>query len=240
MLAGLTNRFFSRQNVQLSWLSIIILGLLPWGLVSFGLYILKNYRWTLALYEICGCLLPVIVLQGFSPLKTFMGPAFHKRLALWSIFCGNLLLLSVWPLVSPVIIRWKSFLPTLQLIHLNTLPSQIVFAACLIFANPILEEQFWRGLLYQQMKQKSNPYTANIFSSILFGAWHWVILQALFEPFAALGVSMIIMVVGIILAFIYEKTGRLLEPIVIHSLAGDLPAMILFFSALKKAAALTA
>jgi membrane protease YdiL (CAAX protease family) len=230
----------ANRNIQISWFTVAVLGLMPWGLISLGMYGLKDFRFTLILYEICGCLLPVVCIQGFSFPRIPVFSNFNKRLILLSILIGNTALLSAWYVMNPFIFRSKDFLHTIQVIHLDTLPNQIVLASCLILANPILEEMFWRGLIYQQIKQKSNTDAACVISSILFGAWHWVILQAFFYPLAAIGISMIIMIVGLILSLIYEKTGSLLEPILIHSLAGDLPAMILFFAGLNQAVSRTA
>lgn len=78
--------------------------------------------------------------------------------------------------------------------------------AALVLA-PIAEEAFFRGYVFQAYLAKKGEWQAYLFSSLLFAVVHldW----AAFIP---------IFVIGLILAFILNRTGSLIPAIIAHSL----------------------
>jgi membrane protease YdiL (CAAX protease family) len=72
---------------------------------------------------------------------------------------------------------------------------------------PIFEELFFRGLFYPALRRTLGPTSAIILNGAIFGIIHF---QPLFM------VSLIL--VGIVLAYLYEKTDSLAAPIIAHSL----------------------
>jgi hypothetical protein len=89
-----------------------------------------------------------------------------------------------------------------------------IFAAPMLGAlyvmiiGPIFEEIVYRGILYGGMRRKGHGViTATIFSSVLFALMHLNINQ---------GVNAFI--VGIVFAYVYEKTGNLRASIWLHML----------------------
>jgi len=83
--------------------------------------------------------------------------------------------------------------------------AQLAVAAVLV--APVVEEMFFRGLLYGTLKRHVRPAFAMAAVGVLFGLVH---------PPTAAQIPMCIF--GALLCYIYEKTGRLLVPIAIHLL----------------------
>ncbi len=82
----------------------------------------------------------------------------------------------------------------------------IVFVSGAIIA-PIAEEIVFRGYMYKAFRDRVKPGYAILLSAALFSVIHleWRAALSLF-------------VIGIVLAYVYEKTGNLMAPITLHIL----------------------
>src|SRR2546423_9204118 len=69
------------------------------------------------------------------------------------------------------------------------------------------EESLFRGILYPFIKQLGYPRVAMWITSLVFGAIHMNLV--VFLPLTFL---------GLVLVFVYEKTDKLVAPIVTHAL----------------------
>lgn len=98
-----------------------------------------------------------------------------------------------------------------------TVPGAILMFLFGGFVVPLAEEIFFRGLLYRWMRQFWNVWPAIIVSSILFGLLHGEISVA--------GATFIL---GIILAWLYERSGSLWPSITIHVINNSLKLLILY------------
>lgn len=85
--------------------------------------------------------------------------------------------------------------------------------------GPIAEEVFFRGFAYRAFKERLGKGAALVLSALLFAAIHGNPL-ALFPIF----------LIGLLLAYIYERTGSLAAPIGLHC-ANNLMAVLFFFLA---------
>lgn len=98
--------------------------------------------------------------------------------------------------------------------------------------NMVCEEGLFRGILQTQLKRIMPVFYAILFQSILFGLWHipWAIYYGQgFFSFYNLGYFLYTFGFGIIMGYIFEWTGTLTIPIIIHFFAGDNPFSISFF-----------
>lgn len=86
----------------------------------------------------------------------------------------------------------------------------------LVVAAPIVEEVVFRGILFSGWRAKGFS-TAAIVSSTLFGLFHW-------QP----NVVLATIVLGWIMAYIYEKTGSLWAPISLHALKNTVAFAIVY------------
>jgi membrane protease YdiL (CAAX protease family) len=83
----------------------------------------------------------------------------------------------------------------------------IVGAVVVILVAPVCEELFFRGFLYRILRTRMALWPAAIVDGVLFGLVHgsWVILP-------------ILTFLGVLLCWVYERTGSLFATIAIHAL----------------------
>ncbi len=84
-------------------------------------------------------------------------------------------------------------------------------------AAPIVEETFFRGVLYGWLRVRFPVYVAVLVSAAAFAGVHFIpiLLPALF-------------VVGVILAVVYEWSKSLWVPIILHSIQNSLAVIVIF------------
>ncbi|MFH1848058.1 MAG: CPBP family intramembrane glutamic endopeptidase [Candidatus Omnitrophota bacterium] len=88
-------------------------------------------------------------------------------------------------------------------------------------AGPIVEELFFRGFLYQAIKKHFGVFNALVASSALFALLH-----------ANLTGFLPIMILGMLLAYLFERTGTLVAPVCVHVFHNSI--MILFVMGAKE------
>ena len=108
------------------------------------------------------------------------------------------------PLV-PIVMKDES---VLDLIYM------MVFACIL---GPITEEIFFRGLLYPLFKKRVGIVLVAVLTAMLFAFLHmnWVMVLSIF-------------VLGILFAYLYEKTGSLLPSMFVHMLHNTIMFIFVF------------
>ncbi len=84
--------------------------------------------------------------------------------------------------------------------------------------GPVIEELFFRGFLYSAVRKRFGIIIGVLLSGALFSALHTNI--AGFLP---------IMILGILMAFLYEVTGSLIAPIAVHILHNSIIVGFVFF-----------
>ena len=88
---------------------------------------------------------------------------------------------------------------------------QIAFPAGLVLyglISPLAEEALFRGLIYNRMKRYFSLVASGIASAALFGVYHGNLVQAMYG-----------MLMGMLLTYAYEMTGRFSIPVMMHGLA---------------------
>lgn len=96
--------------------------------------------------------------------------------------------------------------PILELfLEEEKLPILIYLSIFVSIAGPVVEEIFFRSFLYNAIKKESNVKWAILISAILFSFLHGHVVG--FLP---------ILILGIFLAYLYEKTGSLIPSITVH------------------------
>lgn len=213
-----------RQTTQrLSWL--IVLALLPWLLVAASFYVFHSVWMAIILYGVAGCTLPYwLFARGQGALLPI-----NCR---WQIIAGHTLfiasvLLGGWYLLGAEMLDWLHFGQKTESIGLTPGLGFWLLASYFVLINPIVEELFWRGLVYQKLKVELGLWRGLMLSSLLFGAWHWVIIQHFFVPKWQLFITAGIVIAGITFGRVAEQTKTLGASIIIHSLGADLPIMLI-------------
>lgn len=94
---------------------------------------------------------------------------------------------------------------TSNLISLSEIAPVIIIAT--VFFAPILEELIFRRIVFVWLQTKMNVWFAAAISALFFAVMH--------NDFNHL---LIYWIMGMILAFLYKKTGRIMTPIIAHAL----------------------
>lgn len=84
---------------------------------------------------------------------------------------------------------------------------------------PISEELYYRGMIYPVFRGYVGPFWGAIIAGILFGLVHWDLWRTI--PLA---------VGGVILCYIYEKSGSILVSALAHGVWNGIMALIVYFS----------
>ncbi|MFC1576109.1 lysostaphin resistance A-like protein [Candidatus Omnitrophota bacterium] len=102
----------------------------------------------------------------------------------------------------------------------------IIIVSSLIAAvfGPVIEEIFFRGVMYNAIKRKTGVFWSIMITSALFSFLHTHAASYFLVGFLP------IMVLGMVLAYLYEKTGSLVPSITLHILnnTGSLALVFLF------------
>ncbi|OFW60260.1 MAG: hypothetical protein A2W01_09015, partial [Candidatus Solincola sediminis] len=105
--------------------------------------------------------------------------------------------------------------------NMQTLTGFALFLALLgvVVLAPVFEEVFFRGLFYSALRRRLGVALGVLVSAIVFGVLH-------FEPLSMLSLIM----VGAILAFLYERTDSLFAPMLAHALYNGVVILIAILS----------
>lgn len=87
-----------------------------------------------------------------------------------------------------------------------------LLGSCLLI--PIAEELLYRGVVYKRLRLLFGVMPAIVFSALIFGLMHVNVVQLLYAG-----------ILGLLLAFLMERTGRLYAPILGH-IAANLAAVV--------------
>lgn len=107
---------------------------------------------------------------------------------------------------------------------------QFIFGLILYgVVSPFAEEAVFRGLLYNRMKRCFSVGIAVVLSALLFGFYHGNMVQALYGT-----------ILGIVIAYLYEMTGRFEVPFLFHAMANVSVYVMTYHGALSGISPVTA
>lgn len=99
-------------------------------------------------------------------------------------------------------------------------PLQLIVAALLIIPGAsISEEVFFRGFIYGGLRSSMAVWPAALGSGVLFGSLHLVS--------GNWAVAVVLSLLGVVLALLYERTGSLWTPIATHAINNTLAFLVL-------------
>ncbi len=107
------------------------------------------------------------------------------------------------------------------------------FLAYFLLLQPFAEEAFWRGTVYEGLRRGLSDRNALALSSVLFGSWHSLVIVMVTPHLWVLGTAVVIAFGGF-MTWVYRMgEGQILPTAILHSLAGDLPLMIVMALAVR-------
>jgi len=213
--------------------------LLPLPIVWIGFYVFHSYWFAALSYALIVCAFPSLVFakrvrelpESLSLQLVPNSQKFSRRMGAVAVLSMGAMLLG-WAILSRLMIDWSHLPAQLAAVHCSVDFWFWIFVIYFVVVNPIAEEYFWRGIVYNTLKNLWGTPLAVAVSCILFGGWHWVIIQHFFAPLWHIPLTLMIMVGGMIFTWAYEHTNSLIEPILIHSLGADLPIMVILWQCL--------
>lgn len=102
-----------------------------------------------------------------------------------------------------------------EVIYSGGLFMEIVSA---VIAAPILEELFFRGMIYKRLRDMINVKAAVVVSALFFGAFHGNLVQFVYA-----------FIIGLMLAYVYEKFKTIWAPVIFHIGANLISVLITEF-----------
>lgn len=194
---------------------LLFLAALPIPLVWFALYGASHYLLALVLYHtLC---FGAFALCGAGSLRSRSSLIPYVTAALG------------FAVVATLVVGWFADIGLIrvEMVRFGFVSSHLPFLiGYFLLVHPLAEEAFWRGTIYHRLAQLISPASASALSSVLFGAWHAVVLWA-FLPglwwLGALGVAFF----GVAMVAMYVYNDRHLLPgTVFHAVGGDVPLLL--------------
>lgn len=204
----------------------LILALTPWPAAWAGLYLLRSAPLAFVFYHFA-CVLGGFLLRSPGlPDPSRLYPLSRHSVAGLAV-AANLVTFGLYSFAGSALFDRPQVLGLMSERGLG--PSAYVWLfPYFALVNPLVEEFFWRGGVYATLRRLFVSWLpAALVASVLFGAWHWLVIRLFLAPILALGATLLIMAVGVGLCFVYERTRRLSVAILLHALAGDTPLLLL-------------
>jgi membrane protease YdiL (CAAX protease family) len=108
--------------------------------------------------------------------------------------------------------------------HLSLVQAQAIFGAFVLLWAPIGEELFYRGYVYNSLKDRYSLRTALLITCFLFALRHITHFFYLWETVSVAGIvwAVDVFIVGAVFTYVYERTGGLLPVMIVHFLVNVL------------------
>ena len=227
-------RWSGGELARVIMLTILIAGLLPFAhmalLSTSAGWQLDQHLWISGSMLVLDAFVVLTILTFAAGKGPSIGAAigFPSRKLLRGIRAGLFGYLAVFPWLFILlwlvveVARWLGFQPPLEMIQElvfeDNRTSVLVLTtllACVI--GPVAEELFFRGIVYTALRQRMPRLVAMLVSGALFSLIHTSLVG--FLP---------IMVLGCLLAYLYERTGSLASPLAVHMLHNTLLMALAF------------
>lgn len=127
-------------------------------------------------------------------------------------------------ILTAIIIRLTNYTPKEQVVvemfMRQTNPAFLIYTSIFAaIAGPVAEELFFRGFMYSAVKKYIGIFWATMITASLFALLHGHVVG--FLP---------IMVLGILLAYLYERTGTLVSSVTVHILHNFSMVLLVFLA----------
>ena len=113
----------------------------------------------------------------------------------------------------------KAFTDYSELVENLTGGNEIVVFLLIGLVAPITEELIFRGVILHKTNRVITFLGANIMQAILFGIYHWNLVQGIYA-----------VLIGFLLGFIYYKYRSIIAPILLHMIINSSALLVLLLS----------
>lgn len=224
---------------------LLLWALLPVPLVWISFYQFHSFWIAILAYGGIVCVFPTLLihlqvllnrqrrLNQQNPRKRLACKKRSLLLTAGLIVLTWLVLEGGWLWFKKSMLNWESFPEATASIGLTPGLPFWLLVIYFVALNPVVEEFFWRGVVYERLKSFVSPWHALLWSSLLFGAWHWVIIQYFFTPAWQIALTFLVCLGGVIFGLLYERSKSLLPAILVHGLGADLVIMLILWDAIN-------
>ncbi|MBT2693014.1 CPBP family intramembrane glutamic endopeptidase [Bacillus sp. ISL-55] len=98
-------------------------------------------------------------------------------------------------------------------------PGEIWLVLVLLVANPILEEVYWRGHIYEKLRMEGSAKYAVLMTAAFYTLYHLLSVIPIFDGFYGIIAAVPVFIAGIFWGYIREKTGTITAAIFGHVLS---------------------
>lgn len=204
----------------------LLWALAPWPAVAAGLFVFRSALLAFAFYA-------TVCLIGAAKLKAFN----HRVRPKWSLpvhlgiaLASNLVLVGLYLWLGKYLLPIEKLRPALENIGVTRASFVWLFPYFLI-GNPLVEEFFWRAGIARLSGMSGQPMRSLI-SGVLFGAWHSLPIFLICPWWVGILAVLGVMAIGFVLAEIVGRTETLGDAVLLHSLAADLPLLVILWISL--------
>jgi len=214
-------------------LGILLWSLLPSITIWIGLYHMKSAAWAYAIYH--GVyLVPSIIVGRRLWLPTVKKP---KIIHVVWLFIAALIFSAItvagYEIAGHLVLSDASVGELLKEIGL-TRGALIAFGLYATIVNPLIEEIYWRGVLYNALERVPVKHFALVWSSVAHALFHYLIFRlVLFPVVNEIGITMLAVYNGI-LALIYKRSGSIITAAIAHGLLTDMACIWLIVDFFRK------
>jgi membrane protease YdiL (CAAX protease family) len=216
--------------------AILLTGLLAPVLIAVGLLGFKNVQLTFLLYQGIYCIgIPVADLVFIRRLSAAqigerLGVRFGRKPVFQGIVIGAAVMISMtafFVLLRNVLIDPDAISSLLRTWRVGR-DQLLIFLIVMAFANPVVEELYWRGYFFDRLKSRLPTGRSAVLSSFFYASYHFVTTCSLFNLKIGVLFTTVIFGAGVFWGILRERSGSVIGPIVIHMLA-DWAVMIAYF-----------
>lgn len=190
-------------------LKAILIALIPYIVIAFGLYVLSNALVAVGLYFIT-MLVTAISQKNKNYFKLIFAGWNWKEgivLSVISSFAG-LSLFFIWPYLNKAGVDATDMLVNFKLQGLTL----IIFGIYLIFFNPFFEEIFWRQILHTNTK-------ADFVIDALFAGYHILVLPFFLNAIGCVLAYIVLFITSVVWRYVKTKNNGLSVPVLSHFIA---------------------
>lgn len=105
---------------------------------------------------------------------------------------------------------------------------EIGLVLVLLLANPILEEVYWRGYMFNRLRQKGTAFSAIALTALFYTLYHLLSIIPIFAAGYSFAAVIPVLIAGLFWGFIRERTGSISATMIGHVLA-DLGIMCVYW-----------
>lgn len=107
-------------------------------------------------------------------------------------------------------------------------PAEILLVLVLLLLNPVLEEVYWRGYMYERIRRKNSAAIAITVTAAFYTLYHVLTVMQLFEVAYTLVAVIPVLIAGLFWGYVRERTGSITATIIGHGL-GDLGIVCVYW-----------